>query len=280
MSHFFKLNLEIRHSDWPYLLQGFIAFFVLSSLGYLFLKKGAFQFFILTLSLIFITLTLIHFNNLRKKREKNLQYKVQAINELNHLLPIRDPLPPMNGWAATPELALNVYKIISTLKPNLVVELGSGVTTIVSAYTLEEFNPCGSILSFDHDADYAAKTREDVKRHQLKPYVQIINAPLAKQSLKEGTFIWYDIDYSYIQRPVDLLIIDGPPLKTQKNARYPALPLFYPHLSERAVIIIHDTDRKSETKIIEKWKEAYPELSCRHPKSEKGITILRRSGNI
>lgn len=279
MSNFFKLNLEIRLSDWPYLLQGFIVFFVLSFLGFLFLKTVAFQFFVLTLSLIFIIFTLFHFHNLRKQRERNFQYKIQVINELNRLLPIRAPLPPMNGWAATPELALNVYKVISTNKPDLIVELGSGVTSIISAYSLEKFNPGGITISFDHNADYANKTRIELENHQLSKYAQIVDAPLTTISLKEEDFRWYDIDFSSIQKPIDLLIIDGPPLKTQKNARYPALPLFYSYLSDNAVIIFHDTDRKSETKIIQKWNEKYPGLSCRYPKSEKGITVIKRKLN-
>jgi hypothetical protein len=276
MMNLFKLHLEIRHADWPYILQGFISFFILSALGYFLFDDGAFDYFLLFISLLFIVLTAVHFHNLRRKELQHLRYKIQAINELTNLLPIRAPLPPMTGWAATPELALNVYKIIEEKKPDIIVELGSGVTTIVSAYSLEKFNPEGKVISFDHDADFADKTMRELKYHRLEKFVSRYDAPLSQVNLKDKKWKWYDIDISKIKTEIDMLIIDGPPLKTQKNARYPAVPFFYPKLSEDAVIILHDTVRETESKSIAMWKNEFRDLQSETLNTEKGITIFRR----
>lgn len=276
MIDLFKLQLQIRHDDWPFILQGFLTFFVLSILGYFFFSDGPFEYFLLVISLLFLILTAVHFNNIRKKDLQHFQYKVQAISELSQLLPIRAPMPAMIGWAATPELALNVYKIIEAEKPKKIVELGSGVTTIVSAYALEKFNPDGRVHSFDHDSDFADKTRGELKHHQLEKFVTIVNSPLKDISLNNKKWKWYDIDFSIIDKFIDLLIIDGPPLETQKNARYPALPSFYSKLSDNAVVIFHDTNRKTESKTVDIWLKEFPDFVHTSLRTEKGITIFRR----
>lgn len=276
MNDFFKLQLEIRHADWPYILQGFVSYFLLSFMGYLLFSGVLFLFFIITLSLIFVIITAVHFNNLRREELQHFQYKVQAMNELVKLIPLRAPLPAMTGWAATPELALNVYKSIQRERPKTIVELGSGVTTVVSAYALEEYSPKGTIISFDHDSDFADKTKDELYYHNLQKYVQILEAPLVPSQINGTKRQWYDIDFSKIQGDIDLLIIDGPPLKTQKNARYPALPAFYSRLSKNAVIILHDTHRQTESSSIENWMKEYPDLTKLSLRTEKGIAIFRR----
>ncbi|MDX1640090.1 MAG: class I SAM-dependent methyltransferase [Balneolaceae bacterium] len=276
MMNLFKLQLEIRHADWPYILQGFIAYFVLSILAYFVLPDGGYEYFLLVISLLFIIFTFVHFNNIRIEEQHHSRYKIQALNELIKLLPIRAPLPPMVGWAATPELALNVYKVIEEKKPDLIVELGSGVTSIVSAYSLEKFNPEGRIVSFDHDADFADQTRKELKYHQLEKYVDIFDAPLSSINVNGKQCKWYDIDFSLIKAPIDMLIIDGPPLKTQQYARYPALPSFYQKLSDDALVIFHDTRREMESKTVKNWVQEFPDLTHSFLRTEKGISIFRR----
>lgn len=273
---FLKLQLQIRYADWPYILQGFLAFFFLSLLGYIFLDNGTFAYFLLTISLLFIVLTAVHFNNLRAEQIRNYQYKIQALNELTKLIPLRAPLPAMSGWAATPELAIQVFKTIQAEKPKIIAELGSGVTTVVSAYALEKFNPEGKILSFDHESNFASKTKRELELHQLQDYVQLHTTPLIKRTLNSGNFKWYDIDTGEIHQNIDLLIIDGPPLETVKNARYPALPVLYSNLSDHATIIMHDTNRNNEAKTIKRWLTEYPDLECNSLSTEKGITIFWR----
>ena len=87
---------------------------------------------------------------------------------------------------------------------------------------------------------------------------------------------WYSADKLFFEKSIDLLLVDGPPFKTQKNARYPALPLLYKHLSDRAVIIIHDTDRKSESESIQQWIEEFSDLEIEQLNTEKGITLLKK----
>ena len=74
-----------------------------------------------------------------------------------------------------------------------------------------------------------------------------------------------------------MLVVDGPPEKTQSHARYPALPLFYEYLSDEAVVILDDAGRKEESEIVEMWLKDYPEFVHEFIHTEKGISILRRT---
>lgn len=277
MKSLFKITHGVRHADWPFIIQSF--FFYL-----LFLTAGAYYFensetiilYAIALSSFFLLTTLFHIYRLLKKEFGLLQYKTQAIQEIYQLLPIRAPIPPMTGWSATPELAIRVIKLIQTHKPKTIVELGSGVTTLLSGYALERFHPEGKLISIDHDPVYSDKTLNKIHLHKLEKFVELRKAPLTMTVLNGKKWNWYGTDQFHFDKPIDLLIVDGPPVKTQKNARYPALPLLFDHLSQSSVIIIHDTLRNAESEITEKWLEIFPVFEKESFSTEKGITILQK----
>jgi hypothetical protein len=74
---------------------------------------------------------------------------------------------------------------------------------------------------------------------------------------------------SQVQQPagqspkLDLVIVDGPTAYEPGKAksREPALPLNRPFLSERAVVILDDVNRKGESEILDRWLQDYPEFS-------------------
>lgn len=212
-------------------------------------------------------------------KTEHLQHKIQAIGELQKLLPFRAPLQPMTGWAATPELAVTVLRQIIINKPERVVELGSGVTTLINGYALEKYNPDGKLISLDHDSQYAEITRQEIKQHGLETYVDLRIAPLIDITLNGESYKWYDLSRFNPHSKIDLLIVDGPPVSTIKFARYPALPLLADHLSTRCRIIIHDTNREEETEIVNRWLSEFPEFTADIRETDKGITVLSRQSS-
>ena len=231
-------------------------------------------FFILTVFLLLFSLS--HFYRAFKEESEHLQYKIQAISEIQKLLPLRLPLRPMTGWAATPELAVTVLRQIIFNKPQTIVELGSGITTLINGYGLEKYNPSGKLISLDHDKDYAEITRKELNQHGLGTYIDLHVAPLIDTDLDGEQFKWYDLSDFPEDAKIDLLIVDGPPVSTVKFARYPALPLLADHLSENCKIIIHDTNREEESGIVSRWLEEFPEYTADIRQTDKGIAILSR----
>ena len=62
--------------------------------------------------------------------------QIEALVMLAKCLPLRHPLPPMRGSAISPDLALLLYELVHDHHPALVVECGSGVSSLVIGYAL------------------------------------------------------------------------------------------------------------------------------------------------
>jgi predicted O-methyltransferase YrrM len=278
MNSLTKIQIRLKHADWPYIIQLFFTYFLILALCFFLFDQDIFYICLLILSLFLLVITQFHIYRVQQTEREHSQYKIQCLNEIYQLLPLRSPLPPMSGWAATPELAVVVLKMIQEYKPNLIVEAGSGVSTLIAGYSLEKYNPEGKIISLDHDLTYAKKTRHESELHNLADRTEIRTATLKEMTINQKECIWYSPEAIQFENPIDMLIIDGPPFKTQKNARYPALPVLYKYLSKRAVIVMHDTDRSSESSTIKRWIREFDDLTIQTLSSEKGITILLRNG--
>lgn len=278
IDNIFSLKINIKHADWPHIIQLTGLYLLIIIAGY-FLFDGLYLMLFTALAAVFIIiLSLFHHYRALRNDLENHQYKIQAINEIMSLLKPRLPLPAMTGWAATPELAVAVLKTIITTQPKKIIELGSGVTTIVSAYAIEKYVPETVLISFDHDPVYADKTRSELKNHQLEQFVTVKNTLLTDVDINGETWRWYDINDQNLTSKIDLLIIDGPPVKTQKYARYPALPVFYEYLSDNGIVILHDTERHTETITMNRWVNELDGLEImKNIYSEKGVTLLRKN---
>ena len=268
---------KIKHADWPFLLVHLAVYSVFLIVASLLLNGTAQTVVFLILTLFILLIVLSHFYRAYKEEAEHLQYKIQAIGEIQKLLPFRAPLRPMTGWAATPELAVTVLRQVIFNKPQTIVELGSGITTIINGYALEKYNPDGKLISLDHDKDYAEITREEINQNGLNAFVDLSVAPLKDVKVNGEQFRWYDLSGLPDKTKIDLLVVDGPPVKTIKFARYPALPLMDKYLSENCTIIIHDTNREEETGIVSRWVKEYPEFEADIRHTDKGITVLTRS---
>lgn len=68
-------------------------------------------------------------------------------------------LPPTRGFAASPDMLVMLAEHILTHKPQHIVELGSGVSTLVIARCLQ-MNGSGHLISIDQDDKHMAITQK------------------------------------------------------------------------------------------------------------------------
>ncbi|HOL72554.1 MAG TPA: class I SAM-dependent methyltransferase [Bryobacteraceae bacterium] len=183
------------------------------------------------------------------------------------------PFPPMRGFAISPDFGNILAREIMHRKPRLVVELGSGVSTLISAYCLRRLG-AGRIVSLEHDANYARASRESVAAHGLQDLVTVRHAPLVPVPLNGRRWTYYDPACFQDLSNIDLLVVDGPPASVQEMARFPALPLFFEKLSPGAVILVDDASRPDESEMLRLWQERYPQLSIQRIATEKGTALL------
>ena len=194
---------------------------------------------------------------------------------LTNLLGPTYAMPATRGWAASPDFLLQLSDRVLQERPQVVVELGSGVSTLVLAYALKHTGQ-GRLLSIDHEEHYAQQTMEMLKKHGFDREVRILKAPLVIQNVEGFEYKWYDLSQHEIPENIDMLIVDGPPMRVQRHARYPALPLLESRLSERALVIMDDGDRQDEREIVAQWCARDGSWETVEWQVEKGAVELRR----
>jgi predicted O-methyltransferase YrrM len=179
------------------------------------------------------------------------------------------PLPLPGGWAASTDLLGEVLRAVSERRPLRVVELGSGVSTLVIAAALRA-NGAGRLISIDAEENYAALTRAQLQRHELSDWAQIRVAALKDMVFEHLRRPWYDTAVLADLEQVDLLLIDGPPTFLREDIRYPALPFFWSRLNKGAIILLDDAARPAEQGMAKRWQTKFPQARYEYLRFEKG----------
>jgi predicted O-methyltransferase YrrM len=206
------------------------------------------------------------------KETTTLFAQIQAHNSLEKILGLPKPLPPMRGWAGSPDFLLTVAQDILRTKPENVTECSSGLSTLVSARCLQ-INGKGHVYSLEHDAHYAEKTRALLLENGLSEWATVFVAPLEKG--KDG-LIWYrENTLPKTEKPIDVLIIDGPPAPGSSMARFPAIPRLKDRFANKFAVFLDDADRADEIEAVKQWQQQLNGVTETRPPAEKGLSILR-----
>lgn len=221
--------------------------------------------------------TLIEEMNSRHNEPFQNYRQLESLTALYQQLNPVAPLPPMRRWAISPDFGVVIMRHVRTHKPQLVVEASAGASTIITAYTLRE-NGSGRVVAIEHDAHFAQAARERINEHGLDDIATVIHAPLKPLTLADSRWPWYDTDLLADLHDIDMLTVDGPPQwgNPAPMARYPALPFFYDRLKDNATILVDDTNRSNENKMVARWLHEYAVHKIAEPETEKGTIILQK----
>jgi O-antigen/teichoic acid export membrane protein/predicted O-methyltransferase YrrM len=230
----------------------------------------------LTALLSVVSVTVIIQLDMNRRSQVWNYRQIESLFSLYATLNVAQPLPPMRGWAVSPDFASVVVSLIHDMKPATILEAGSGVSTLIAGYTLKQEGG-GLIVSLDQEKQYADITRADVNRHGLGDFVSVRYAPLKKVMIGSRSWLWYDLEQIEDVTSIDLVIVDGPPGNIQRLARFPALPVLADRLSEKAVIVLDDFFRHAEKEILARWLRDFPAFTYETIGTEKGTVILRKS---
>jgi predicted O-methyltransferase YrrM len=196
-----------------------------------------------------------------ERAQKKLKAAMSSLANLISILPaldIRGVVPPFphQGFEITGEEAVFLFHLIRRHRPRLIVELGSGSSTVLFAASLRA-NGSGRVIAVEHDEEHARHTAALLAQAELSDRAEIVLAPLTDLTLSGRTFQWYDLQpvLSAVSEKIDLLFVDGPPGKVQSLSRFPALPVLAAHLSPRAIVVVDDGAREDETKMVALWRE-------------------------
>ena len=215
-------------------------------------------------------------SNIRRETEA-LFTQIQALFALEKKLGLAEALPPMRGWAGSPDFLLAVADEVLARKPGTVMECSSGVSTLVVARCLQ-LNGAGHVYSLEHDLKFASKTRKLMDQYGLSNWGTVLDAPLQTEHTETP---WYNEEVipQELAR-IDMLIVDGPPTSTAALARFPALPRLMSRMADRFIVLVDDADRDDEAEMLKRWRDLFPHLEQRDAYCEKGLIILESLGQL
>ena len=214
------------------------------------------------------------------RNSDNVITQVESLLSIYTELHAKRGLPRTRGWAASPDLLALLIGTVQQRSPRTIVECSSGLSTLILAGCMRNLGR-GSVLSLEHDEAYARKTRALLELHGLCDWATVVHAPLCDLALNDWRGRWYDLAGLPDGLSVDLLVIDGPPNDLGHLARYPAVPLLYPHLSDDAVIMLDDADRDAEKETVRRWLAEYTDLTqTTGIECEKGCVQLARTPSL
>lgn len=195
--------------------------------------------------------------------------------------------PWKRGWPASPDFILWLVELIDRNDYDLILEFGSGITTLYTAKALaarEKNNVAAknvSAVAFEHLEQFFLQTRDILSQAGVGECVNVIHAPLQEYTAPDGTAYQYyscqktlgDLSLRYKSANSRILVIvDGPPGATNKNARYPAFPLVMKYFASAHIdFLLDDYIRKDEKELAGMWQSACATAGIEHAIVEKQL---------
>ena len=217
--------------------------------------------------------------NLRREMHWEARWQHDFTSRMAPKLRGRRALPVWVSYMARPDLLELAWQTIVDERPKHVLELGSGMSTLVMAYALENAGG-GDLIALEDHPGIASNTRERLAEHELAEYVRVLHAPLQSLKLEGEAHHFYSLKELPDDRRFDMVFVDGPGAFLDPKIRYPAMPLLRKRLAENVVILIDDMDRAAEQRIVQRWLADYPELQKDEVLSTAGHFVLRLKRQI
>lgn len=217
----------------------------------------------------------------RRHRDLHLetQRQTQAHLNLARLTPLEGRLPPLGGWAASADLMVVVVEELLRIRPSLVVECGSGASTVLLAMVIRQHGLATRVVALEHDERFRNATQAMLDHRDLADVAELRVAPLATTSLEDHATRWYAEHTLEGLDDIGLLLVDGPPAWTGEDARFPAVPLLRDRLAPTAVVVADDTVRDQDRQVAERWRLLLPDFTVENLVDlQKGAVVFRRDG--
>ena len=207
------------------------------------------------------------------------QRQVRALLAVQSLLPHLGSTPAFGGWAVSPDFMGLLLEELLELRPSLVVECGSGTSTLLLAMAIKQHGLDTRVVSLEHQERFKAETESYLRRYGVDDVVEVRLTELEDPHLEGHETRWYARSDLEGLSDVGLLVVDGPPAGVGKNSRYPAVPLLRERLAPRCTILVDDLVREQDHDVVLSWRDQLPDFTLEEFRTfQKGAGALRRSG--
>lgn len=213
-----------------------------------------------------------------KSEMLNAAQQLEAFMGVQNFINYGERLPGMHGWPISPDFALYLIELIECNNYDLILEFGSGTSTVIIAKTLKRLSERNNEekavvqIAFEHLKNYYTKTLADLSQSNLAHNVELELSPLIPYTAINGiTYQYYDCESKLADTAVKiqeegktvkvLVIVDGPPGTTGVHARFPAVPLVLRHLKDAVIdVVLDDYKRNDEKEVAQMWLEQVSQL--------------------
>jgi hypothetical protein len=192
----------------------------------------------------------------------------QRLPDVHRLLEQHGAANP--GWSISPRGAIELDARLSRKRPPRILDVGSGLSTVVAAVAAARYG--GRVVSLEHDAGHADRTRRLLESAGVRDQAEVVVAPLVARMHPCGTGPWYDGQPSGW---FDFFVVDGPPLAS--GGRLATFPALAAHRRGDWELWLFDADRADERRCVEAWSRRFRFDCSFEAVDETGVAVLRRS---
>lgn len=149
-------------------------------------------------------------------------------------------LPWDSGWAVGSETARRLSTLLNREKPKRILDIGSGLTTVLFAEWAKDNK--ARVISLEHDTRYFMQTCKLLHNYGLDVDIRLCELRRTKHGMFYDTTLPINIDF---------VLIDGPPGSIGRQA---TLYSIYPYLSKNYTVWLDDAFRKDESNMLTQWQ--------------------------
>lgn len=165
----------------------------------------------------------------------------------------------LGTWSLAADTLNFLEQQVQILKPKVVLEFGSGISTACLARYMQELHGNSNrvyVFSIEQDAEFLQRTKQLLETLHLEKYCRVVYSPLRARLIEGIRTTCYDLSEDFLRevlednRP-DFVVIDGP--AAEPGARFGTLPLVRHFLSPGARFFLDDALRDGELRIAQLW---------------------------
>lgn len=209
-----------------------------------------------------------------KIHERNNYQQLTQYMELRRLLNNDVVMPPLRGYAISPDLVLYLLSLLERFKPQSIIEFGSGFSSVVFSRYAQSNG--AKVVSVDHEPFFSKKSQALVDAWGYADQFNLITADVIEQEADGMNVLFYDRSAVDKHFGFDFVFLDGPPQALGLTVRGGLLPLFRPLLVSGCIIVLDDYYRPGEREFVASWLESgLVELVEENEFIEKQAVILR-----
>ena len=152
-----------------------------------------------------------------------------------------------------------LQKLVQQVKPQSLLEFGSGSSTIALGWMLKELHGDNKLrlISVEQDQHWAEIARERIAKHGLQDTIALIHAPLSAgpDGNAAECYTLNENDLAAIANlQPEMCLIDGPAYRAGQS-RNQVLGMVIDQLADNATILLDDVFRDPELSITARWDQ-------------------------